>query len=252
MRFDHIVVHIENNIKEIQALKATLNSQGYPFEPAQGPRSREFSSSNINIGQEYIEIVRIHKPIARSWMPAWTEAYNRGQRGAYCVFFEVEDVERTAVALKRAGVAATGPSVLSYPALLGLLHFETPYFIYYLPNFPGSSLQIALMQYKKENGRAAFQAGMMPNAMHNGINGIRRIEIALPQLAESTILLQHIFPKLELANNIWATQLEKTRLMFSQSADNDTHIRLSTITSQRTFVGNSFQINNVELVTLGG
>lgn len=252
MRFDHIVVHIENNIKELQAIKATLNSQGYPFEPTQGPRNREFSSSKINIGQEYIEIVRIFKPNARSWMPAWTKAYDRGQRGAFCIFIEVEDVERTAVALKRAGVAAIGPSVLTYPALLGLLHFESPYIIYYLPNFPGSNLQIAVMQYKKENGRAAFQAGMVPNAVQNGINGIRRVEIALPQLADSLTMLQHIFPKLESANNVWATQLEKSRLLFSHSADNNTHIRLSTVTSQRAFVGNTFQINDVELVTLGG
>jgi hypothetical protein len=252
MRFDHIVVHIENNAKELQALKATLNSQGYPFEPALGPRSREFGTSNINIGQEYIEIVRIFKHNARSWMPAWAQAYDRGQRGAYCIFIEVEDVERTAVALKHAGIGATGPSFLRYPAFLGLLHFEAPYFIYYLPNFPGSGFQIALMQYKNENTRVMFQTGMTPNAVQNGINGIRRIEIALPQLADSLNMLQRIFPSLEQAKDVWAIQLEKTRILFNQSADNDTHIRLSTVTSQRSYAGNKFQINNVELVTIGG
>lgn len=252
MQFDHIVVHVDNNNQKIKALKETLNAQGYPFEPSQGRRNTQYSTSAINIGQEYIEIVRLLKRNARSWMPYWVRRYENGERGAFCIFIEIEDVERTAVALKRAGVKMGGPFVLNYPGFLGLLHVESPYFIYFMPNFPGSSLQLALMQYKKKNGRETFQAGMLPNAIENGINGIRRVEVALPQLAESMEDLQKIFPDLQSENGVWSTQLEKARFLFSQSADEDTHVRLSTITSQRVYVGKRSQIDNVELITLGG
>jgi hypothetical protein len=252
MRFDHIVLHVDNDTQKLQALKEMLNSQGYPFDPAQSKRNTEFGSSNINIGSEYIEIVRIFKPKSKSWMPLWATAYDQGQRGAFCIFIEVEDVERTAVALKRTGIPMRGPAVLAYPALLGLLRLETPYFCYYFPNFPGSGLQLALMQYKKKVARDMFQVGMVPNAIQNGINGIRRVEVALPNLAESMDMLQKTFPDLQQENSAWASQLEKTRFLFNQSPDEDTHIRLSTVTSQRAYIGNKSQIDNVELVTLGG
>ncbi len=252
MRFDHIVLHVDNNLQELQTLKEALNAQGYPFDPAQSRRNREYASSNINIGNEYIEIVRLFKPKAKSWMPLWANEYDQGQRGAFCIFLEVEDVERTAVALKHTGIPARGPAVLSYPVFLGLINRETPYFIYYLPNFPGSSLQLAIMQYKRKSGREMFQLGMVPNAIQNGINGIRRVEVALPNLADSLEILRRTFPDLKQENECWASQMEKTRIIFRQSPNTDTQVRLSTITSQRNYVGKKFQIANVELVTLGG
>lgn len=252
MRFDHIVIHVNNDAEELQAMKSMLNANGYPFDPARGKRNRYIFSSNLNIGSEYIEIVRLFRKKARNWMPIWTRAYDQGQRGAFAIFIEVEDVERAAVALKRAGVAALGPAVLTYPAFFGLVQLESPYFIYYMPNFPGSNLMIALMQYKKENGREIYQAGMQPNAVEHGIHGIRRVEVALPQFAESVDMLSKIFPDLEEENGGRAVQLEKTRLIFSQSPDEETHVCLKTITSQKAFAGKKFNIDNVDLVTIGG
>jgi hypothetical protein len=252
MRFDHIVIHVDNDIQKLSALQQALNPHGYPFDPTQGKRNKEIWVSTINVGNEYIEIVRLLKPTVRSWMPLWVNAYERGQRGAFCVFIEVEDVERTAVALKKGGIPARGPAVLTYPALFGLLNLESPYFIYYLPTFPGSSLQIALMQYKKPAARESFQVGLYPNASEKGINGIRRVEIQLPTLDDSMDMLRKVFPDLYLENYAWAVQLEKTRLVFGQSPDADTHVRLCTVTSQKALLGKEFQIDNVNLITTGG
>jgi hypothetical protein len=252
MRLDHIVIHVDNEIQNLTEMKQALNAQGYPFDPGQGKRNSNFCASPIHIGCEYIELVRMKRPRAKTWMPYWVEKYKNGQRGAFCIFIEIEDVERTAVAIKKAGIKAYGPTVLTYPGLFGLGHAESPYFIYYLPDFPGSTLQIALMQYRKKGGREAFQARMLPNAIENGIHGIRRVEVALPNLEESLDMLHKVFPDLQDENGIWAAQVDKARFWFSQSADEETHIRLSTVTSQRGYVGNKSQIHNVELVTLGG
>jgi hypothetical protein len=252
MRFDHIVLHVDNDIQKLQLLQETINSQGYPFNPAQGKHNKDYWVSTINVGSEYIEIVRILRPDIHSWMPLWANAYEHGQRGAFCIFLDVEDVERTAVALKKAGIQTRGPAVLNYPAFFGLLQAEAPYFIYYLPVFPNSSLQIALMQYKKQGARESYQAGLLPNANENGISGIRRVEIQLPNLAESMDMINKVFPDLYQEKDAWASLLEKTRLVFSSSPDIETHIRLCTVTSQRVNLGNAFQIDNVELVTTGG
>lgn len=252
MRLDHIVVHVDNDPQKLKSLSETTNDQGYPFFPNKGKRNTEYCSSSINIGSEYIEVVRMLKPNAQSWMPLWSHYYDSGFRGVYCIFLEVEDVERTAVALKKAGVRARGPAVLTYPALLGMFRKEAPYLIYYMPTFPDTNFQLALMQYRKPGSREAFQAGLQPNANTNGINGIRRVEIELPNLDESMEMIQKIFPDLRFENGEWMTQLEKQRMVFRRSADAAMHVRVSTVTSQRANLGKSFQLSNLEVVTTGG
>jgi hypothetical protein len=252
MRIDHIVVHIDNDPEKVTKLSDTINAQGFPFNPDTGKRNVDFRVNNINVGNEYIEIVRLLKPEAPSWMPLWAHQYTSGQRGVFCIFLEVEDVERLAVAIKKAGVRARGPAVLTYPAMLGIFRVETPYVIYYLPNFPDSPLQLAIMQYKKPYQRESFIAGLQPNAEQNGINGIRRVEIELPNLEESMEMLQKVFSDLHLENGEWAAPLEKQRLVFRRSSDGDVHVQVSAIASQRAFVGKKFQIDNLEMVTIGG
>ena len=113
-----------------------------------------------------------------------------------------------------------------------MLRKEAPYIIYYLPTFPDSALQLALMQYKPR-GRESTQAGLVPNASQNGISGIRRAEIDLPNLNESMDMLIQLFPDLHLEGNNWSTQLEKQRLIFRQSANKDTRVQLTTVATQR-------------------
>jgi hypothetical protein len=153
MRLDHIVIHIDNDLVRLHAMKNSLTELGYPFDPKSGKGNNEFKATNINIGSEYLEIIRLLKPNVQSWMPMWARNYDSGQRGAYCIFLEVDDVERSAVSLKKAGVRLRGPATLTYPALFGMLRQEAPYMIYYLPNFPDSTLQLALMQYKPPRAR---------------------------------------------------------------------------------------------------
>jgi hypothetical protein len=252
MRFDHIVIHVDNDLQKLQSLQQSLNALGYPFDPAKGKHNKEYRVSNINIGEEYIEVVRLLKPGVRSWMPVWANAYDSGERGAFCIFLEVEDVERTAVAIKKAGVPARGPTVLNYPYFFGLLQNEAPYMIYYLPTFSGSSLQIALMQYRSQGARRSFQAGLRPNAEKNGVQGIRRVEVQLPNFEESIDIIRKLFPDLYQENSAWTSLLEKTRLAFSASPDAATHVRLCTVTSQRSNLGSEFKIDGVELITTGG
>lgn len=252
MRIDHIVIHVDNDPQKVQRLSETMNPLGYPFDPEKGKRNNDYRSNNIPIGSEYIEIVRILKPEAQSWMPLWAHYYDEGKRGAYCIFLEVEDVERTAVAIKRSGIRLRGPAVLTYPGLLGLLRTEAPYIIYYLPTFPDTHLQLALMQYKKQQARESFIAGMGPNANDQGINGIRRVEVELPNLDESTEMLQKVFSSLQIEGGEWIATLEKQRMIFRSSADQEAHVRIQTVTSQKAKVGNTFQVDNVEVITTGG
>ncbi len=252
MRFDHLVIHTDNDPQKLQALKEQLNGQGYPFDPDKGKHNSEFWASNINISGEYLEVVRMMKPNAQTWMPVWAHNYDEGQRGVFCIFLEVEDAERTGVALKHAGIRARGPAVLTYPALFGMLRTDSPYFIYYLPSFPETCLQMAVMQYRKPGLRQSFQAGMAPNAEENGINGIRRIEVELPNLEDSMDMLQKLFADLHMENGEWVVMLEKLRMAFRRSPDANPHVRLMTTTSQRSLVGKKFQIENVEVQTIGG
>jgi hypothetical protein len=251
MQFDHIVIHVDNDAVQLQALQQTLNEQGYPFNPDAGRRSPSLRVSSINIGDEYIEVVRLRRA-SKSWMPLWTRFYDQGLRGAYCIFLEVDDVERTAVALKKAGVAARGPAKIHYPRLMGLIRPPAPYFIYYLPEFPGTHLQLALMQYNKPGDRERFQETLVPNAQRNGINGIRRVAVDLPGLEESLPMLRLVFPDLRQEDDCWVSLAGKTRLAFGADPQAKTRLHLHAVTSQRHHLGKSFQIENVTVSTTGG
>ena len=252
MRIDHIVIHTDNDAQKLQALKETSNSFGYPFDPETGKKNNEYRVSNINIGAEYIEVVRMLKSGAQSWMPLWTRYYDEGKRGAFCIFLELDDVERTAVALKRAGIRLRGPAMLTYPAWMGLFRLEAPYQIYYLPNFPETHLHLALMQYTKPEKRESSMAALLPNARDNGINGIRRVEIELPNLDESSETLQKVFTSLQLESGEWTANLDKQRLVFRSSPDQHAHVRVQTVTSKKAHIGQKFQLDNVEVITSGG
>lgn len=252
MRIDHIVVHVDNDPLKVNTLSSAINAQGFPFNPEAGRRSFDYRVNNINVGNEYIEVVRLVRPKTSSWMPLWTNEYNKGERGVFCIFLEVDDVERLAVAIKKAGIRARGPAVLTYPVLLGIIHTETPYFIYYLPNFPDTPLQLAIMQYKKPSQRESFMAKLQPNSEQNGINGVRKVEIELPNLDGSMDMLQKLFPDLHHEHDEWFTMLEKQRVIFRRSADQQAHVRVSAVASQRAYLGKKFQIDNLEVVTTGG
>jgi hypothetical protein len=257
MRLDHIVIHIEKDPQALRALKEAANTQGYPYETERGSRGFALRSSRINIGDEYLEIVQLLRRGVKSWVPWWASSYDAGKRGAYCLFFEVEDVERAAVALKKAGVEAVGPAVLSYPALMGLLNPTAPYLIYYLPAFPGTHLQIALMQYTSPETRTAALNALQPNAQRVGVNGIRRVEVSLPDLPGSLPLLEKVFPDLQPASrgegqDCYEAQADKARLVFNPSAAGDASLKLFTITSQRRMLGRQFRVENVEVITSGG
>lgn len=252
MRLDHLVIHTSNDAKTFQALSETINAQGYPFDPKRGKYNHEIHINTINVGNEYIELVRLKKPHLKSWMPLWSHFYDQGQRGAYCIFLEVEDAERLGVALKHAGIKALGPAMIPYPSPLHIFHIESPYFVYFLPSFPNTALHLAIMQYHRPGRRQGLLDGLGPNAEQNGIHGIRRVEVELPNLDESMPMLQMIFSDLHLEGGDWADQLEKTRMIFRRSPDENAHVCVKTVTSQRANIGKRFQIDNVEVITTGG
>ena len=252
MRLDHIVVHLENDFLRLRALRDQAAAIGYPFDPDKTKGNAEFKCFNINIGSEYIEVVRILKKNAQSWEPMWTRTFDAGERGAFCIFIEVSDVERSGSALKNAGVRVNGPAALHYPGFMGLSRAEAPYSIYYLPTFSGSPVHLALMQYKG-SGREVTQSAMFPNASQNGINGIRMLDVELPNLEDSLDLLHTTFPDLYHEGDLWIAQLEQQRISFCQSADHaKTALRVFTTTSQKINAGKSFTLGNVEVRTIGG
>jgi hypothetical protein len=65
-------------------------------------------------------------------------------------------------------------------------------------------------------------------------------------------MLIKLFPDLHLEGSSWTTQMEKQRLIFSQSTNKNTRIKLTTVATQRSAVGHSFRIDNVEVNTVGG
>ncbi|WP_234410458.1 hypothetical protein [Caldalkalibacillus mannanilyticus] len=82
MKIDHLVVNIDPHFQEDTDFINQVHHTGLPYEPKWGKGTKGFKVSNIWIGDEYFELVRIKSKDGGGWIPQWTAKYNEGHRGS--------------------------------------------------------------------------------------------------------------------------------------------------------------------------
>ncbi|MEJ2035873.1 MAG: hypothetical protein P8X69_07295, partial [Maritimibacter sp.] len=126
MMIDHIVAHFDT-AREISDLKASLDAAGIPFEPSWGKKAKGFEISNIWIGEQYFELVQI-KDDNNLWQPEWATRHRAGDRGAYCLFLDVdEEIETLRARLIGAGIAAGEVQRTSFKWFFNLFEKRLPW-----------------------------------------------------------------------------------------------------------------------------
>ena len=194
MGLDHFVVHIDNDPAILTDLKAQLDLHGVPFEPDWGKGTKGFKATNIWIGRQYFEILRILRPEGGGWVPRWVARHHQGKRGLYCIFLKTDRLDEVAEKLRTAGIATDGPERVTYRAFFGLLRKTMPWRMLYLPTIPGTDIEFAFIEYDLDP-QDRLKGHMVPNADENGITGIDRARLCLPLTSEARDFLQRLFPE---------------------------------------------------------
>jgi Glyoxalase-like domain len=202
MNLDHVVVHIDNNERILSDLKKQAENAGVPFEPSWGKGTKGFKASNIWIGRQYFEIIRLLKPDGGGWEERWVSSYNAGKRGVFCLFLQTNDIRSVANRLRADGLSIDGPKRQNFKGFFGLFKKTLPWELIYLPPIPGTDLEIGFIQYDPDP-KDRIKQFLVPNAEENGIDGITSAEVVLPLSSEAREFLQQIFPEAKNSTQEW-------------------------------------------------
>lgn len=175
LKIDHLVVQVDKKYQKDSIHIDKVRNIGLPYLPETGKGTKGFQVSNIWIGKEYFELVRIKKADGGGWIPEWTRRYNKGERGMLCLFFDTNDISALYTKLKRFGM--TEPEKLKYKFFFDLLSISPPWKNAYLPYLEGVPFQIGFLQVDDEKTKKNLHKKMKPNSIENKITGIKKIEI---------------------------------------------------------------------------
>lgn len=244
MKFDHAVVHIDNDASQLAHIKLAFESVGLSYDPRRGEGTSGFKSNRVWLGREYIEVVRVTSKSGDGWKKEWTEAYHAGVRGATCLFFETDDLAGVVSHLAQEGISAPIQSA-GYRKCMGLLSEKFPWSYVLTPVIPNSNIQIGFMQYdigtqekfvKKHN--CTEQAA--------GPKMVRNIEVTLSGLESSVPKIEKIFEHLVKTNKGWCVDLHpRVTLRFTEGAKEA--VKLSTVVSKPQWQSRSGAILNLAI-----
>lgn len=177
MKIDHLVINVDKRYQEDKSIIDNIRAKGFPYEPKWGKGTKGFKASNLWIGNEYFEMIRILKSNGGGWIEEWTKRYNQDHRGMICLMLDVEDIDRIYHLLKDKDIQVTEPEWLEFKWFFNLLTRRMPWRNCYIPFFEGVPFQIGFQEMKDEKSRDFMNQYMVPNSRENGIDGINRIII---------------------------------------------------------------------------
>lgn len=177
MKIDHLVVNIDSYVQEDREFINMVHSMGLPYKPKWGKGTKGFKVSNLWIGNEYFEFVRIKSKDGGGWVESWTEQYHQGHRGLIGFALEVDDIEATYKELKGKITDVSQPEPLKFRWFFNLFTRTMPWKNSYLPKFEGVPFQFFLQQLNDEKSKEFMQQYMVPNSRENNIQGISQVKI---------------------------------------------------------------------------
>lgn len=236
-------------MQRLEELKERIQPMGFLFEPTWGKGTKGFKAANIWIGDQYFEMVWLKSPDGGGWKTEWVDKYNRGSRGIVGIFLLTDQLDEIRKNLIDRGVPVSEPERISFRWFFGLFKKTMPWRTMYTDAIPGTDLQICFGELDSPKVMKQMKKYMVPNSKSNSIDGIISATLSLNLTQDVIKYLQSIFPDLELLNEMYVYDMETTKLCFRDQKENGLHVELKTLTSDMKFSGNSFEIENVKVMT---
>lgn len=246
MKLDHIVVNVDEKYQTNKGIIDDIRATGFPYEPKWGKGTKGFKVSNLWIGNEYFELVRILKSNGGGWVAEWTKKYNHGHRGMICLMLDVENIDELYLSLKNKNVQVTPPLWLEFKWFFNLLTRRMPWRNCYIPFFEGAEFQIGFQQMKDEKARDFMNQYMVPNSRDNGINEIKNVVIKGQFTNNDFKMIEAVFSD-KISDNLLNETSVKVNLSSTQSIefvkDNNYHLEIYTNTGKE----KSINIENIKV-----
>lgn len=258
LRLDHFVVHVDNEQQALDELKKNLAPLGFPLDLTKGKSTQGFKISNLWVGRQYFEIVRLLQHAASGWPRHWVDRYNRGVRGIYCLFIATRELDNLKEEFKQKGLDVHEPLkkasrdlLATVSEILGLSAKKTVASrSIYLPPVPGTDLELGFIEYDPVT-ETNLKEHMVPNAEEYGITGINRAKLYLPEWNEGIDYLCRVFPQLSESRGQQKIKLVESELLFFRSDPEDgLHVKLEAPCINKEYTGGKFSIRNVEVKTV--
>jgi hypothetical protein len=249
LKIDHLVINVS---KEYQTDSSTIDyirNNGFPYEPKWGKGTSGFKASNIWIGDEYFEMVRILKANGGGWREDWVKKYNHNHRGLICLFINTDNITEEFERLSNLGVNISAPEYLKFKWCFGLLTRTMPWQNSYLPFFEGVPFQLGFQQMKDAASRNWMQQYMIPNSRENGIDQITALSLCGNYTDSDKELILKIFPNASVdTDKIFVVLPSGQKLSFVQR---ETHnVEVFTQCTDNNSKGKSIIIHNISVVNI--
>ena len=246
MRIDHLVINVDEKYQTDASIISTIQDCGFPYEPKWGKGTSGFKASNIWIGNEYFEMIRILNKSGGGWREEWVKRYNQSHRGLICLFLDTSDIQNEYNRLKKLDVNITEPEYLKFKWFLGLLTRTMPWQNAYLPFFEGAPFQLGLQQMKDEASNARMRQYMVPNSKDNKIDSIAVLKLHGNYTEHDIRLLRCVFPTAVESEKDLVIQLSsKQTLSFIQ--DKTHFVEVLTRCDSQQLKDKKFDVHNVNL-----
>lgn len=226
MKIDHLVVNVDSYVQEDKNFIEKVHSLGLPYKPKWGKGTRGFKVSNIWIGDDYFELVRIKTKDGGGWVESWTKDYHNGHRGLIGFALEVDDIEATYEKLMKQNIEVTPPEPLSFKWFFNLFTKTMPWKNSYLPRFEGVPFQFFLQQMNDEKSKAFMQQYMVPNSRENKINGILEVKIFGTLTEHDRNIIQALFDDMKINGQEITISLGRQTISFIESDTYSVHVIL--------------------------
>lgn len=217
MKIDHLVVNVDSFVQEDKSFIRKIHSFGLPYEPKWGKGTKGFKVSNIWVGNEYFELIKIKSVDGGGWIESWTEDYHRGHRGLIGFALEVDDIEATYQNLIRQNIQVSTPEPLKFKWFFKLLSKTMPWKNSYLPMFEGMPFQFFLQQLNDEKSKAFMQQYMVPNSREKNINGILEVKIYGTLTDQDKNLVKALFQDYKINDSTITVSLGRQIISFVES-----------------------------------
>jgi hypothetical protein len=246
MKIDHLVINIDDKYQLSNNIIEEIRKKGFPYEPKWGKGTKGFKASNIWIGNEYFEMIRLLKKDGGGWKPEWVSHYNNGHRGLICLMIDVDNVDLEYQRIVNKGICITEPKYLQFKWFFNLFTRTMPWRNSYIDFFEGVPMQIGFQQMKDWKALDFMHKYMVPNSKDNGINGITKIIIKGDFVKADFDLIQKIFKITEPKNDtIFVTLSNNQQLFFKKS--NSFSAEVYTYGNNKILYGSNIEIESVKV-----
>ena len=247
IRLDHFVLNIDNDMQKLKELKERIEPLGFPFEPTWGKGTKGFKVANIWIGLQYLEMVWLKNKDGGGWKADWAEKYTKGHRGIIAIYLMTDRLDEIREELNSRGIPVSEPERVSFRWFFGLFKKTMPWRSIFTAPIPGTDLQICYGELDSPDVMEKMKAYMVPNAIDNGIEGVKEATVKGNFSEEAWAYIQRLFPKAELTGTCLTYDMGTTRLSFESGEKPGLRVELKAETTDKKYSGNSFEIENLKV-----